>query len=120
MSLCARAPQFVRIPPGSSAHTFTPKGATSWASDSVNPPTAHLAAWYPALPGRARRPPIDERLESLRAQLLERCNIAVARVVHDYVETPERVHRYLHCCIGRILICDVEGSGANLIAVLLH
>src|SRR5258708_17356119 len=38
-------PQFVRIPPGSKAHTFTPKGATSCASDSVNPPTAHLAPW---------------------------------------------------------------------------
>src|SRR5712671_3485153 len=88
VSLFARTPQFVRIPPGSKAHTFTPKGATSCASDSVNPPTAHLAAWYPALPGRARRPPIDERLESLRAQLHERCNIAVARVVHDYIETP--------------------------------
>src|SRR5881628_1542119 len=45
---------------GSRAHTLTPKGATSCARDSVNPPTAHLAAWYPVLPGRARRPPTEE------------------------------------------------------------
>jgi len=63
---------------------------------------------------------VNQRLESLRAQLLERRNIAVARVVHDDIETPERVHRYLHCCIGRILIGDVKASGANLIAILLH
>src|SRR5580698_1813191 len=60
VSLFARTPQFVRIPPGSRVHTLTPKAATSCASDSVNPPTAHLAAWYPVLPGRARRPPTEE------------------------------------------------------------
>lgn len=47
MSLFARAAQFVRIPPGSSAQTLTPKGATSWATDSVRPPTAHLAVAIP-------------------------------------------------------------------------
>src|SRR6201999_3917954 len=60
VSWFARTPQFVRIPPGSRAQTLTPKGATSSARDSVNPPTAHLAAWYPALPGRVRRPPTDD------------------------------------------------------------
>jgi hypothetical protein len=53
-----RAP--VRIPSGSSAHTLTPKEATSWARASVNPPTAHLAAWYAVLPGSAKRPPTDD------------------------------------------------------------
>ena len=63
---------------------------------------------------------VHHRLESLRAQLLERRDIAVARVIHDDIETPERVHRHLHGRIGRLLIRHVEGSGANLIAVLLH
>jgi len=38
---------------------------------------------------------VDQRLESLRAQLLERCNIAVARVIHYDIEAPERIAR---CC----------------------
>ncbi|MCU1239315.1 MAG: hypothetical protein JWO71_41 [Candidatus Acidoferrum typicum] len=42
--LTARRAQFVRIPPGSCVQTFTPKGATSIASESLKPPTAHLAA----------------------------------------------------------------------------
>jgi hypothetical protein len=59
---------------------------------------------------------VNQRLEPLRTQLLERRNIAVARVVHDDVETSECVDCQLHCGMGRILICHVQGSGAYLIA----
>ncbi|HJY87749.1 MAG TPA: hypothetical protein VKE24_13010 [Candidatus Acidoferrales bacterium] len=48
------------------------------------------------------------------------CNVTIPRVVHDNIETPERVHGHLHSGFGRILICHVEGSGANLIAILRH
>jgi hypothetical protein len=37
--------QSVRIPPGSSTVTLMPSGATSAASASLNPPTAHFADW---------------------------------------------------------------------------
>ena len=63
---------------------------------------------------------LDQRLESLRAQLLEGCDIGVARVVHDYIETPERLHGRLHCSFGRILIGHAERSRAHLIAVFFH
>src|SRR6266478_5707976 len=36
--------QLVRMPPGSSVQILTPNGATSIASESLKPPTAHLAA----------------------------------------------------------------------------
>src|ERR1700686_4374419 len=91
------------MPPGSRAHTFTPNGDSSWARDSVKPPTAHFAAWYGVLPAESggRRPMISggcsrsllaherygragdvnhaievgihHRLEPLRAQLLVAC-----------------------------------------------
>ena len=32
-------------PAGFKAQTFTPNGDSSWARDSVKPPTAHFAAW---------------------------------------------------------------------------
>ena len=44
VSVCTSAPVCSHSP-GSSAHTRTPKDTTSCARDSVNPPTAHLAAW---------------------------------------------------------------------------
>jgi hypothetical protein len=31
-----------------------------------------------------------------------------SRVIHDDIETPERIHRHLHSRTGRILICHVE------------
>jgi len=41
----AVVPQWVRMAPGSRVVTRIPSGASSWASTSVKPPTAHLAAW---------------------------------------------------------------------------
>src|SRR5215470_9437811 len=63
---------------------------------------------------------VHHRLESLRAQLLERCDIAVARVVHHDIETPEGVDRNLHSSMGRALVGHVEGHGANVISILLN
>jgi hypothetical protein len=61
---------------------------------------------------------VNDRLESLRAQLLEWRNIAVARVIHHHIEMPEGIHGRLHGGIGRTLVCHIEGSGANPISVL--
>jgi hypothetical protein len=47
-------------------------------------------------------------------------HIAVARIIDDDIETPKRLHRHMHSAIGRSLICHVEGSGANSIAMLLY
>ena len=52
--------QSVRMPPGSSTVTLMPSGATSCASTSEKPPTAHFAAWYADRPGVATRPPSEE------------------------------------------------------------
>jgi len=52
--------------------------------------------------------------------LFKRRNVAVPSIVHDDIETPERVHRRLHCCVCRILVRHVEKSSANRIAILLH
>jgi len=60
----------------------------------------------------------DQRLESLRAQLLERSDVTVARVVHNDIETPERLHRQLHRYMSRVFIHHVERRGAHLVAVL--
>jgi len=50
--------------------------------------------------------------------LLERSNIAVARVVHDDIETPERLHGRLYRFLGRVLVDHVEWRGAHPIAIL--
>jgi len=42
-----------------------------------------------------------------------------ARVIDRYIETAERFYCHLHCYIGGRVIGKVEGSRANLIAVLL-
>jgi hypothetical protein len=39
---------------------------------------------------------IDQRLEPLRAQLLKRRDITVACIIHNDVQTPERLYGGLH------------------------
>src|SRR6266853_6381016 len=46
--------------------------------------------------------------------------VAVACVIDHYIETAKRIYCHLHCRIGGRLIGNVEGSGANLIAILLY
>src|SRR5215472_1559361 len=59
-------------------------------------------------------------LESLRAQLLERCDIAVARVVHYDIEMPEGVDCHPHGSMSCVLLGHVQRHGANVIAILLN
>src|SRR5579863_3552850 len=102
MSWFARTPQLVRIPPDSSARTFTPNGATSWARDSVNPPTAHLAAWY----GELRQPAADRGyLKNAAALLLSHDRYRRAAHVYDsikIVSTTALNHSELNCLNGAI------------------
>src|SRR6516165_7748733 len=63
---------------------------------------------------------VHHRLESLRAQLLERCDIAVARIIHHNIETTEGVDGHLHSSMGRTFVGHVEGRGANMISILLN
>src|SRR5437773_3326939 len=63
---------------------------------------------------------VHQRLESLRTQLLERSDVTVSRVIYDDIEVSENVNRHLHRCLRRLFIGHVEGSGANLIAILIH
>jgi hypothetical protein len=59
-------------------------------------------------------------LESLRAQLLEWRDIAVAGVVHEHIETSECVDRSPNGRTGRFLVRHIEGSSANPVAIPLH
>ena len=52
--------------------------------------------------------------------LLERCNGAVARVIHDDIETPERIRRRLRHYADRILTTTEQEQMRDLIAVILH
>src|SRR5262245_53328389 len=63
---------------------------------------------------------VNHRLESLRAQLLERGNIAVSCIIYDDIKASKLVRCDLHSRRSGVLIRDIERSGANLIAVLLH
>ena len=52
----------VATAPGSTQHTRTPSGASSWRRASVNAVTPNLVALYTALPPRAIRPATDPTL----------------------------------------------------------
>jgi hypothetical protein len=52
----------VATAPGSTQHTRTPSGASSWRRASLNAVTPNLAALYTALPPRAIRPATDPTL----------------------------------------------------------
>src|SRR5262249_49423981 len=63
---------------------------------------------------------VNHRLESLRAQLLERGNIAVPSIIYDDIKASILLHCDLHSRSSRVLIGDIERGAANLSAVLLH
>ena len=59
---------------------------------------------------------VNHRLEPLRAQLLERRNIAEPGVINDHVETPKRVKCYLHGGLSRAFIRHVKKNRADALA----
>src|SRR5258706_10966629 len=63
---------------------------------------------------------IHHRLEPLRAQLLERRDIAVPGVIHDNVETSECGNRRLHGRLSGAFICHVKRDRANAGAILFY
>src|SRR5258706_15249841 len=63
---------------------------------------------------------VHHGLEPLRAQLLERCNIAVPGVIHDNVETSKRGNRRLHGRLSGAFICHVQRDRTNAVAVLFY
>src|SRR6266478_2492509 len=60
---------------------------------------------------------IHHRLEPLRAQLLERRDIAVPGVIHDNVETSKCGNRRLHGRLSGAFMCHVKRDRANAVAV---
>jgi hypothetical protein len=63
---------------------------------------------------------IYHRLELLRAQLLERRDIAVQGVIHDNVETSKCGNRRLHGRLSGAFICHVKRNRANAVAVFFY
>src|ERR1700681_1526960 len=63
---------------------------------------------------------IYHRLEPLRAQLLERRDIAVQGVIHDNVETSKCGNRRLHGRLRGAFICHVKRDRANAVAVFFY
>jgi len=63
---------------------------------------------------------IHHRLEPLRAQLLERRDIAVPGVIHDNVETTKCGNRRLHGRLSGAFICHVQRNRANAAAVFFY
>ena len=56
----------------------------------------------------------------LRAQLLERRDIAVPGVIHDNVETSKCGNRRLHGRLSGAFICHVKRDRANAVAVFFY
>src|SRR6202166_318836 len=63
---------------------------------------------------------VNHRLQPLRAQLLERRNIAEPGVINDHVETPKRVKCYLHGGLSRAFIRHVKGNRADALAEFIY
>ena len=63
---------------------------------------------------------VNHRLEPLRAQLLERRNIAEPGVINDHVETPKRIKCYLHGGLSRAFIRHVKRNRADALAEFIY
>src|SRR5713101_7803002 len=54
------------------------------------------------------------------ARIFDRADIAIARIVHEYIETGEPLDRRRDGITGPMWIGDVEGEGVDLMAIALR
>ena len=68
-------------------------------------------------------PPEFKAYDFGEAYYIEDGGVVISPYDHGFycphgIQTPEGIHRHLHGVIGRLLVCHVEWSGANLITIL--